>query len=195
MKKRAITLLIFFSCFGLAVIALCVFSTQTILHGCLWWECAPDRNFHVRDWELSADFFPDGALVKHISATSDGSGEKERGSQTIFWSNGGALYSIMRYPSNQKAIFQYEFEVDHMADFRTKIPWEEPAQLTFYSTQADKTQIACGKGIQGTDCRFVGRYQEYVVYFASSIDEGMTFQDFEKILEYLDEQISSRLYP
>lgn len=195
MKKIAITLLIFFFCFALVAIVLCAFSTQTFLLGCVWWDCAPERNFHVRDWELPASFFPDGALVEHISASSEGTGEKERGSQTILWPYGGAGYSIERYASNRKAISNYEFQVKHMADYVTNIPWTEPTHLTFYSTTADDIHISCGKGLQDIKCGFAVRYQEYVIYFSSSIDERMTFEDFEKVLFYIDEQISSHLYP
>jgi hypothetical protein len=177
------------------VVVICIFVIQVFLHGCLWWECVPERNFHVRDWELPSVLFPDGAIVGHIGASADGAGEIERGFQSIFWQYGGAGYSIKRFPSNRKAISNYEFEVNHMLDFKTNIPWEKPTQLTFHSSTADDVYIACGIGVQGKVCGFTGRYQEYVIYFSSSIGEGMTFEEFEEIVRYIDEQISSRLYP
>ncbi|KXK12868.1 MAG: hypothetical protein UZ14_CFX002002106, partial [Chloroflexi bacterium OLB14] len=77
----------------------------------------------------------------------------------------------------------------------TNIPWQKPPQLTFDSTTADDIYIACGTGIQGKKCGFAGRYEEYVIYFSSSIGEEITFEEFEEILRYIDEQISIRLYP
>ena len=104
-------------------------------------------------------------------------------------------YRIKRYPSIRKAISEYEFEVNHMADFGTQSPWTIPKNINFNSTTADGTYIACGQGVQGKECGFTGRYQEYVIYYSSSIDERTTFEDFEKVLVYIDNQISNQLYP
>jgi len=196
MKRKSISILMFiFRALSITVV-LCGSSMRIFLHGCLWWECAPKRIFHVRDWELPASLFPDGALVGNISASSEGTGETERGTQTIFWTYGGAGYRIYRYATSRRAISKYDFEVNHMVDYETNMPWAKPTQLTFHSATADSVHIACGNGLQGTECGFTGRYQEYVIYYSSSIDEErMTFKDFEEILIYINEQISNRLYP
>lgn len=195
MKKSIfINLAIIFSAL-LIIVSLCIYMGQMFVHGCLWWECSPERNFHVRDWELPPRFFPDGAIVEHIGASSEGIGEIERGSQSMRWPYGGARYSIKRFPSNQRAISNYEFQVKYMADHETNVPWIVPTDLTFVSDTADELHIACGNGLQRLTCGFTGLYQEYVIYFSSSIGEDMTFKEFEEILRYIDEEISSRLYP
>lgn len=193
--KKALTLLAIVSLMLVVGVFVCIVLSQTFLRGCLWWECAPERSFHVRDWELPASLFPQGALIEHISASSEGLGEKERGSQSILWPYGGAGYSIKRFASNRQAISNYEFQINQMADYDTGMPWAEPAQISFHSITADDVHIACGNGLQGTECGFTGRYQEYVIYYSSSIDDRMAYKDFEKVLMYIDEQISLRLYP
>jgi hypothetical protein len=201
MEKRAIAatlaglLLAGLFSFFLIIVFLCILTTQIFLQGCIWWECVPERYFHVHELGLPESLFPDGALIEPISASSEGNGEIERGSQSFFWTYGSAGYWIKRYPSIRKAMSEYEFVVNHMTDFRTKKPWTKPENITFYSTTADNINIACGQGVQGRNCGFAGRYQEYVIYFSSNIDERMTFEDFEKILVYIDKQISYRLYP
>lgn len=196
MDKRATATILagLFSIF-LIIMFLCTLATQIFLHGCIWWECVPERDFHVHELGLPESLFPDDALVEPISASSEGNGEIERGSQTIFLSYGGAGYSIKRYPSIRKAISEYEFEVNHMTDFGTQSPWTTPKNITFNSATADSIYIACGQGVQGQECGFTGRYKEYVIYFSASIGERITFEDFEKILVYIDRQISNRLYP
>jgi hypothetical protein len=196
MNKRVVAIILagLFSVF-LITISLCAFSIQIFLNGCVWWECVSERNFHVHHLELPASLFPDGARVGGIGTPSEGAGEIESGSQTILWPYGGTGYSIKRYPSIRKAISNYEFEVNHMTDAGTKTPWTKPENIIFNSTTADDIYIACGQGVQGKNCGFTGRYQEYVIYYSSSIDERMTFEDFEKILAYIDRQISNQLYP
>jgi hypothetical protein len=178
-----------------SVACLCRIDARKLLLGCYWQQCAPDRDFHVRDWEIPDHFFPKYAKVSHMYIPSEGSGEIEWGSQAVFWDNGDGIagYDIYRYPTNGKASTQYERILNRMVDRETKHPWDSDI-FDFTSSSADEIFIACGTWTEKR-CGMLARYQEYVIFFNAIMDEKMTHSDFEEILIYLDEQISIRLYP
>lgn len=183
--------------FALALLCgLLIFTCQYTLKDCLWWECVPERDFHVLDLELPVFLFPDKTYLSPISPSSEGGGEIERGSQSIFWDDGDrvAIYSIYRYPTIKRAIRAFKFYIDYMVDSETKKPWIHPNEVIFSSPTADEMIIACGNWSERR-CGMLARYQEYVIFFNATMDEKMTYTEFEKIATYLDEQISSRLYP
>jgi len=175
---------------------LCSLDTRRLILGCYWQDCVPVRNFHVLDWEIPANLFPNNAKVSRMMIPSEGMGEMERGSQNIFWNGGNGIagYDIYRYPTLKKATTQYKRIFKDMVDDETKAPWIRPSELTFSSSTADEIFVGCGDWM-GRRCGMLARYQEYVVFFNAVMDEKMRYTDFEKIIIYLDEQISSRLYP
>ena len=192
MKKPFVLISIFlFFCICISIIAI-----QFILHGCLWWKCSPQRSFRIVDLELPTNLFPDGAIVNHIYPLSDGFGTIDNGSQSVYWDNGNsnAGYTIYRYPTIRKAMAQVDFNKHLLVNSETRDIWHPPTDLMFSSTTADVVYIACGYW-SNKNCAMVARYQEYVVFFTTTIDTNMTFARFEKVLFYIDEQISSRLYP
>ena len=65
-----------------------VHACQFMWSGCLWWICAPERNFRVSDLELPSDLFSDGSGVNRIHPMSDEYGTIDDGIQSIFWDNG-----------------------------------------------------------------------------------------------------------
>lgn len=174
-----------------------IFACQYFVQGCLWWDCAPDRDFHVLEMELPSSIFPDGAQISPIQPSSEGAGEIERGSQSIFWGsgNGFAVYAINRYPTTKKANQVYELVHGHMADTETENLWARPTELTSLSSTADQLFVACSDWSGINQCGMLARYQEYEISFRAIMDDQMTYSDFEKIIVYIDEQISSHLYP
>jgi len=177
----------------LLLVAFCLFLGQYLLNGCLWWECAPQRDFHVLDWEIPANLFPKGAIVSDISTPSEGHGEIEGGGQDINIGDGIAVYEIYRFPSAGRAISDFNRMKKSMFDPETGIEWKTPADVTFSSPTADDLYIACGYFYQYR-CELAARYQEYAIFFGATINDKMTYAEFEKVLFYLDEQISSHLY-
>ena len=75
----------------------------------------------------------------------------------------------------------------------TKEAWKSPVNFIFSSSTADSVYVACGYSITKS-CAMAARYQEYVVFFSASMDSEMTFSDFEKILIFIDKQISGKIY-
>jgi hypothetical protein len=141
-------------------------------------------------------FFSSDAKVSEMMRSSEGAGEIERGSQNIYWDNGNgiAIYHIYRYPTERRAIKEYDRIHRGMVDDGTKLPWSYPDAFTFTSSSADEIFIACGTWTEKR-CGMLARYQEYVIFFNATMDKKMSYSDFEEIMIYLNEQISSRLYP
>jgi hypothetical protein len=190
-KKKVITTL-----FLLLFCILCILVLQLVIGGCFWWECMPNRSFHVLDWELPAYLFPKDANLSSIQIPSEAGGEIEIGSQDIHWNKGNGIagYDINRYATINKAVQEYGSEVKQMVDDGTRRLWIHPNEVTFVSITADEMIITCGNW-SGRRCGMVARYQEYVISFDATMDEEMGYAEFEKIVIYLDKQISNRLYP
>jgi len=176
---------------------LCRLDTRKLLLGCYWQDCVPERNFHVLDWKIPAEMFSEGALVSDMMIPSEGAGEIESGDQNIFWDNGNgsAIYIINRYRTVKAAVEEYQSRLKLLADDETKTPWTSPSNTTFSSSTADEFLIACGNWIFGKRCGMTARYNEYVILFHATIDDKMSYSDFEKIVVYIDSQLSNRLYP
>jgi len=156
----------------------------------------PERNFTVLDWEIPLYLFPDGSFTEHITAPTDNSlGEVEAGFQTIRMYSGVAIYDIYRFSSVKNAITQFERDKESMISSETGNLWLVPDNITFSSETADDIYIACGYWSNRYRCKMIAYYQEYFIFFNTDINDQMTFERFENIVAYLDEQISSRLYP
>jgi hypothetical protein len=187
----AIALLFFCICMGAGAF-------QFIRDGCLLWECPPARSFRISELELPSTLFPTGAIINHMYPLSDDFGPLEDGSQSIYWDrNGDAGYTIYRYPTIRNATKYFDLNKHLFVNSDTREEWKPPVDLTFSSTTADVVYIGCGSWSEksGKICAMVAQYQEYVVVFDATINAKMEFAQFEKILFYIDEQISNHLYP
>ena len=177
----------------LLLVASCLFTGQYLLNGCFWWDCAPERSFHVLDWEVPGNLLPEGVAIKHISTLSEGHGEIESGAEDIRVGFSLAGYRIYRFPSARRAISDFNRIKKRMVDSETGAAWQTPSNSTFSSPTVSDLHMACGYWSNRYRCETVARYQEYVLFYSSDIDDVLTFADYEKILFYLDKQISSRL--
>ncbi len=187
-------------------IALCVtlyVSVDIFLGGCLWWECAPDRSFDVLDLGLPLNLFPVNTVYSPIYLRDDDDPETYRsGDQTFRWGNGygGGIYIVDTYSSTRNA--SARFASGKKSFFKnwgdTEIHWSKPEELTYVSPFADEFFIACGR--MGKEfgstirCGVIAQYQEFVVFFNADLVDGMSYQEFQNIVIYMDEQISSYLY-
>lgn len=106
-----------------------------------------------------------------------------------------AVYIAYRFSNKTKAVSDFERLKDRMYDPASSQKWQKPDNLSFFSTTADEQYITCGRYFDFNRCEAVIRYQEYIIFFTSDITDEMTFARYEEILFYLDEQISTRLYP
>ncbi len=179
------------------LVACCSITGQYILNGCFWWECAPERNFSVLDWEIPLSLFPNGTFTDHITVPTDNMvGEIEGGLQSIYPDRDTiVVYDIYRFPRTKDAVAEFDHNKRNMIDRDTGQKWQVPSNLTFSSTTADDVYLACGYWSNRYRCQMTARYQEFIIFLNADINDKMTFGDFEKVAFYLDEQISSRLYP
>jgi hypothetical protein len=194
--KKNIPRIIFVGLILIVSISSCNFNTRKFLLGCYWLDCVPERSFHVQDWQIPPDFFPTDAKVSGLMISSEGAGEIERRSQSIFWNNGDGIagYNVYRYRTIKESMENYKNILDGMVDDGTNKSWELPTEIIFVSSTADDFFIGCGNWIVYR-CGMLAQYQEYIILFTMVVDDKMTYSDFENIAIYLDEQISSRLYP
>jgi hypothetical protein len=198
-KSKRITITTSIFIIALCLIG-CIVSVQLFIEGCLWWECAPNRSFDVLDLELPSNLFPVNAIYNTIHLGDDDDPETKRSSgQTIYWDNGNglAIYIVDMYASNKNSSRNFERTKNSFFSDRgdSKILWSKPDELTYISPWVDIFFVACGTLI-GNDyrCGVVAQYQEFVLFFNATISERMTYQDFQKIIIYMDEQMSNYLY-
>lgn len=193
MKKQVVAILVvgLFAC-----LALCALSFQLIFRGCLWWECAPQRSFRVMDLDLPASLFPSGAIVNSLYPLSESEGTIENGGKAVYWDQGSgiAVYEVLRFPSARRATQIFPFEKRAFTDRVTKGPWTKPSSLTVTGAKASEFYVVCGNWSEYR-CGMVARYEEYVIHFNAVIDSKMTYQGFEKIVAFIDKQMSDHLYP
>ena len=177
----------------------CIVSAQLSLNGCLWWDCAPNRSFDVLDLELPSSLFPSNAIYNQIYEDSDDNPETLRSSgQTIYWDSGSglAIYIVDIYATNGNSLRNFErTKKSFFSDRNTKILWSKPEELTYVSPLADNFFMGCGKIIRNDyRCGVIAQYQEFVLFFNSTISEKLSYDDFQKIVIFMDEQISNYLY-
>jgi hypothetical protein len=153
------------------------------------------RSFRVSELEIPSNLFPDDVIVNHVYPLSDEFGTIDDGSQSIYWDTGNAGYTIYRSLTIWQAMVEFNRN-KHLLFSGAEDVWPSIADSILSSTKADATYIACGnQSINNKKCAMVARYQEYVVSFSADMDDKMTYADFEKIVVYIDEQLSRRLHP
>jgi hypothetical protein len=194
MNKRTLALLFSFLLFVISL-SLCGFLFQAIVKGCFFRDCAPKRSWSLEDFDIPTTFFPQDATFGSFRRLHDSFIENK--SKTIYWDDGSGLatYTIFRFPTTEQALSAFEDEIQRFRNPDSNEMWTTPPNSTFTSSVANSVYIACGDWANLYRCGVGARYEEHVIVYKSVIDSEMTYQDFEKIVIYLDKQISSRLNP
>jgi hypothetical protein len=177
--------------FIVAVFGSCLVAYQLFFHDCLWWECAPRRNFTVLDLNLPGGFFPADAEIHDLHYLREDNVSIEAASTTNYWKNGVAIYIVRRFATESKARQDYDLNVP----YKFTGPSNESSKLTTYeSKNADSSSIQCGYLLTDFRCIYVGRYQEFTVFFSGSIGENeMTQDDFIGAIDYIDHKMMTLL--
>lgn len=172
---------------------LCLISCYQLLRGCLYWTCVPDRDFSVLELSIPEEYFPQGAIIPEMHYTHELEGSLEHGIMTIYWHSGDGLtvYNVWRFASGWKAGYFYNY-LNRMEDeFETC-----PEALRYESIFADQYVLSCGwSRFGGYRADLVARYEEFVISINSVIDEEMSFEEFKRIITYVDEDFGKRLNP
>lgn len=168
----------------------CLVTYQLVFRGCLFWTCAPARTFSVLELGIPVRLFPDGAVVNEPVQPSELLGAVEASNMTVYWNRGTglAVYDVERFGSERKALNVYQAITDDVLVFADHHP------LNFKSDLADNYSLVCGPSeFGGYRCWYISRYAEYVLSFNATIGEKLSFEQFEDIVRYIDEQMEARL--
>ena len=112
---------------------------------------------------------------------------------------GGAYEKIYRMASIVVATREFERQIEIWFPTRGHwSSWERPARVTYESSSADRFRVACAYDTARSDlaqkCHFIGQYEEYLVWFSTDMSpDYMTYEDLERILQAIDEQIARYL--
>lgn len=170
---------------------------------CLLWDCAPIRSFRALDLVLPARFFPDNIVYERPRILENHRNQNYQTSyQNIDWGHENciacyAYYTFTRYTSNKRSAIEFALTKRFLflvyPDIKSRLL--KPKQSTYISPFADESFVACaamGKSFgDHTHCKFIVRYQEFVLELTVVIAQGMTFKTFQEIVINLDEQIAA----
>ncbi|MBC7879284.1 MAG: hypothetical protein H7Y59_19110 [Anaerolineales bacterium] len=174
----------------------CIFAYQLLSQGCLWWECAPTRSFDVLDLGLPSNLFPSNGSYHFIEVVYGENPSIDKGFQTIQWeSSGEAIYAVDKYANNEKSLLGYNGLKNAFSSAGVyNSLWSAP-DISKSISSADNFFVMCGTLVtNGENCELVARYQEFVIYFNTTISEKMTTQDFQEVVAFIDNQIASHIY-
>lgn len=186
-----------FILFGLLVFAclmICIILTQLFINDCLWWECAPKRNFDVLDLNISSEISPEGTiyLLDDDNPTTRGTGFQIIYSKKL---KDKGNYIVERYSKSARASEAYKWGLHLFQEFETKKPWERPSELSYDVYFADESIMGCGLGFKKDNyrCMFQARYEEFLVILNCRMEKDMTYQDFQEIIIFIDQRMGSLL--
>lgn len=186
-----------FGCYGAS------YAYQVNQLGCLMTECAPERHFGLSVFGLPATLFPENAVVGLLGPADQESDSIDAASQVVYWSNleSEAQLVVYRYASVDKAIEAYDALEGPYLPFKKVVeyvpdPEEELVRGDMLSWQGYNRQntalvefVACIQGDNGY-CVEIMRYEEFVFFFKSTIDQRMSFGAFRKVFSWLNHTVS-----
>ena len=186
--------IILFGVITFACSTICVVSIQLFINGCLWWECAPKRNFDVLSLGIPLEISPGNSIHR---LRNDSIEVISLGFQDIYSKelNDVGNYVVERYSKLANASEAYQHGLHLFIIFETQKPWERPNELSFEPQFADESIIGCGLGSQNDHyrCIFQARYQEFLILINCGMGQDMTYQDFQKIIIFIDQRMEDLL--
>jgi len=168
------------------------------LLACLLASCAFLRSAgkcNVKKMLLGENDFPTGTIVNQISSPIAEMPYESAGFTANY--SGSAMYhEIGRYPTDK--IAEKEFEgAKKRASGQTEYvgPWEILPVLSRESSIFQKYYVACAAMNHGEyQCRMIGQYDEYYVFFSAYIlDNGVTFDILNDLLQKIDARMEKCL--
>ncbi len=183
-RRRRLTLLGFIAA-SLTLFATCI---QATINRCIWWECAPRRDFDVYDFSIPSAYYPDGIESNPLTDTEIWLPVQE-GISATYLDYGLSIYSVFRFATVEQAAEWYENEAGDMKWSIQASDSELPIILPFAPRYSDEFIVECGIRQAETRCTFDARYQEFTTYFASTIGpNSLSEQQYVAILQFIDDQ-------
>jgi hypothetical protein len=155
--------------------------------------CGPTKvqnTCDIKDLLLDGTDFPEGTTLNDPSSPVDGY-PAESADISASYRYDGMFQLAAQYSSAERAEREFTdnlryFEEDSFGD-----SWKTPVEISYESPLAQKYHVACGSLSQGYQCRMIGQYNAYYVFFFAYItDDGITLESFENLLMKIDDHIA-----
>ncbi len=176
-----------------------ILTAQWFVNKCFWWDCAPKRTFTVFDLNIPEKYFPVNAQIDSLSPDRGIITAVEEATATTRWINGVAIYHILRFGTENQAIKWFKDQSNSGIFLRPAIDSEQAYLnqdiLNYPIAEANEYRIKCGDVTQGFRCIFEGRYEEFYIFFSSSIGKSeISDQGFMEIMNYIDTKMGKLLH-
>jgi hypothetical protein len=158
---------------------------------CLLSACAPvmpARKCSALSMLLTQADYPTGTILNDSDTSPVADMPRDSAGFSANYRGSSMYYEVARYKSIDSAK-SYFLDSSKMFSKKTDFqgPWEIPAELTYSSRIAQQYHVACGKMGQEYQCRMIGQYEEYGVFFFAYItDNGVTFDILNDLLQKID---------
>src|SRR6266540_646950 len=163
------SLVIFGILLVVGILGSCLVANQLLFHRCLWWECAPKRDFTVFDLNLPPDLFPSEADIHDLDFLRGDNVSIESASTTNYWENGVAIYIVRRFATDEQALRHYDFDAQVKFTRRSN---ENSNVVNYKSIEANNSSTQCGYVLNDFRCIYIARYEEFTIFFSGSIGEN-----------------------
>ena len=158
-------------------------------------QSRPVRDCKVNDLLLGELDFPIGTILNQISSPIAGQPEESSG-RTASYYDDLIYHEVSRYLSVEGAQSKFNkrriraFEEDNYEG-----PWATPSGISYSSPIADQFFVACGNIGTKYQCRMIGQYNEYYVFFFSYLSEqGMNLEKYQEMLKKIDKKMEQCLF-
>jgi hypothetical protein len=167
----------------------------------------PERDFDAEDLLLDAAAFPQGWQAGEVGDLPGPiAGQAHEYERVTRGFTGPGLSRIGNWTRAGQRVYRYggtrtaakKFEAKRKQYFKSDAftpEWKIPDELTYRSSVADKFHLGCTYYSTAWECRALGQYEEYVVLILVDVypDSDVTYADFERILQAMEERITSYL--
>jgi hypothetical protein len=154
----------------------------------------PERYCSITELLLEPSDYPDGINLGEINSPlaeqpAESAGQSGNYLGSLIFQN------VIRYKSEDRAVEQYdEWKQTAFRENSLKAgSWEAPSIVAMNGFSANQIHIACGNTITGEECRMIGQYEEYFVYYAVDTlpEYGISQEVFLDLVVKIDNRISS----
>lgn len=190
-NSRVTSLLLIF----LLITVTCIFVSTWFTKGCLIFDCPPKRNFTVFDMSIPSGYLPNNLDIK-LRPDKGMLNVIEESHGGVEWQNGYAVYIVLKFGTENQAKEWFIFKSQQNFFYpNLPITSEKEDILHHLMLNADQYKIQCGYDItQDSRCVLYARYQEFYIFFNSSLDElEFTEINFIDLISYIDIQMNKLL--
>jgi hypothetical protein len=178
---------------AITVLGLCCFgSFQLVFKRCIFWTCAPGRDFTVLDLGIPSGYFPEGSQVGQMGYLSELDVAVENGHMDVFWyqGKGAAHYTVWRFGTE----WQARSFIGSLMEMDQEFGLTTCADVSDIDVKADEHSLTCGwDRFGGYRADLNAKYDEYVISLNVVIDDRMSLEQFQQIVVFIDNQMKEKL--